>query len=119
MYQDLAEAIEKSKKMFIIVEGQKDLQALLKIGFKSKKVFVLNNGNSIKENIEKIIKYAKRSKVCILTDFDPKGKKLYNVIKKELNRNGIKVDNQLRSQLLKEKISHIEGLATFLTHHLL
>ncbi|MEM4641220.1 MAG: toprim domain-containing protein [Candidatus Pacearchaeota archaeon] len=116
-YHTILEAIEKSKSMFIVVEGRKDLQALIDLGFKRKNIFVLNNGNSIEKNIEKIIESSKRNQVCILTDFDSEGKKLYRMIKRELSKNGVKVNNKLRLQLLKEKISHIEGIATFLKHY--
>lgn len=102
------------KGILVVVEGKKDLQALCKLGFKRKNIFVLNNGKSLKENIEKIIKFSEKKKeVCILTDFDQEGKRLYRMIRCELIKIGIKVNNELRNRLLKEKVTHVEGIKNF------
>lgn len=106
--------LNKVREYIVIVEGIKDKMALNKLGFK--RIIVLNeNGKSIKEKIEEIEKIANesKSKVCILTDFDKKGKKLYLQLKAELSVRNVKLDNHFRTILLKEKISHIEGLASF------
>ena len=57
---------------------------------------------------------ASQNKVCILTDFDKKGKKIYMMLKSKFSERGVKLDNSLRSMLLKMHISHIEGLSSFL-----
>ncbi|MCX8194170.1 MAG: toprim domain-containing protein [Candidatus Pacearchaeota archaeon] len=111
---ELLKEIDKAKEYLVVVEGPKDKAALKEIGFK--KIIVLNeNGKSLNEKIEEIEKIANenKSKVCILTDFDRKGKKLYLQLKTELSIRKVKMNNDLRAKLLKEKISHIEGLATF------
>ena len=66
------------------------------------------------EKIEQIQELVGKDKVCILTDFDKKGKQLYLLLKSKLQEQGTRLDNTFRGVLLKEKISHIEGLAKFL-----
>ena len=46
----------------------------------------------------------------ILTDLDKHGKKLYSIIKKNLQKRKIKIDMKFREFLFKERISHIEGI---------
>ena len=110
---ELNQEIEKAKEFFIIVEGKKDKEALEQLGFKN--VFIINEtGKSIYEKIEEIEEKADKNKICILTDFDKKGKKLYLLLKSELCKRKVKLDNRLRGILLKLNIGHIEGLASFL-----
>jgi len=105
--------IEEAKSYLIIVEGRKDEQALKELGFNN--IFVINEtGKSLYEKIEEVEEKAGKMKVCILTDFDKKGKKLYLLLKSELSRRKVRLDNSLRGILLKLNISHIEGLSTFI-----
>jgi len=111
--EKLLKELDKAKDYLVIVEGKKDLATLKHLGFK--KIFVINqSGTSLPEKIEQI--QLANEKVCILTDFDKKGKELYLLFKSKLSELGVKQDNKLRSLLLKQKISHIEGLASFLEH---
>ena len=100
-----------------IVEGKKDAAALRALGFQ--KVYTIHaNGISLKERIEKIaLLVGKKNRVCILTDFDKKGKQLYIILKRELQNFGVKMDNSLRKFLLIQGISHIEGLDSFVESH--
>lgn len=103
--------LKKAKSCLIIVEGKKDKSALALLGFKN--IFVINEtGKSIYEKIEEIEQIAenKKIKICILTDFDKKGKKLYLLLKSELSSRNVRLDNTFRGVLLKMKVSHIEGL---------
>lgn len=106
--------IEKAKDYLVIVEGKKDKVALEQLGFK--KIFIIHEtGKSLAEKTEQISELCeKKQKVCILTDFDKSGKKLYKLLKSGLQERGVRLDNSLRGLLLKEKISHIEGLDKFL-----
>jgi 5S rRNA maturation endonuclease (ribonuclease M5) len=107
--------IDKAKKehLLFVVEGQKDKEALEKIGINN--IFILKKGN-FPGAIEKIINLKMKIKKCIiLTDFDKEGKKLYYILKRELVENGIRIDDKLRRALMKEKLSHIEGLFNFLS----
>ncbi len=110
--------LEKAKKKTIIVEGKKDKTALENLGFAY--VFKIEEtGKSLYKKIEEIEEKIKEkntpNKICILTDFDKQGKKLYSLLKKEFNKKGIKMDNSFRDKLLKLNISHIEGLPKFLS----
>jgi len=105
--------LEKAKEYLIIVEGKKDKTSLQKLGFQ--KIFVIHEtGKSLGEKIEQIQEIVGKNKVCILTDFDKKGKKMYLLLKSKLQEIGVRMDNTLRGFLLKQKISHIEGLYHFL-----
>lgn len=111
--ETLKQEIEKSKPYLIIVEGKKDFLSLQKLGFQN--IFIINkDSKSLYEKIEEIEQEAGKRKICILTDFDKEGKKLYLTIKKELSKTKVKLDNSLRSILSKLKISHIEGLSHYL-----
>jgi len=102
---------EKYQDILIIVEGINDKMALENLGLE--KIFVIKKG-SVSAAIEKILNSGIK-KCMILTDFDSEGKKLYSMIKRELVKNGIKIDDKLRKLLMKEKLSHIEGLTRFLS----
>ena len=107
--QEAEKEINKAKEMLIIVEGNKDRNTLLNLGFKN--IFVINEtGKSLFEKIEEIEQTAGKKKVCILTDFDAKGKKLYLLLKDELSKRKVRLDNSFRQVLLKKNVSHIEGL---------
>jgi len=106
-------AIEEAKDLFIVVEGEKDKISMEELGFKN--IFVLNEtGKSLYEKIEEIEEKAGKNKICILTDFDKKGKQLYLLLKSELAKRKVKLDNSFRGVLLKLNISHIEGLFSFI-----
>lgn len=110
---DLKKELEKAKDLLLIVEGKKDFLSLKKLGFKN--IFVINEtGKSIYEKIEEIELLAGKNKICILTDFDKKGKQLYLLLKSELGKRKVRLDNTLRGILLKLDISHIEGLSNFI-----
>jgi 5S rRNA maturation endonuclease (ribonuclease M5) len=86
---------------------------LLDLGFKN--IFVINEtGKSLYEKIEEIEELAGKRKICILTDFDKKGKKLYLKLKSELSTRKLRLNNSFRGILLKLNISHIEGLSSFI-----
>ena len=102
------------KENLIIVEGKKDLNSLIYIGFNKRNIFILNNGEPFLENVEKIneIIEDKKCKMSILTDLDKKGKLLYSQIKKEIIDKK-RIDESFRSLLLMQKISHVEGLSSY------
>lgn len=112
------EEIQKdiNENFIVIVEGIKDKASLELVGFKN---IVVWQGKPYYKKIEEIVGLAKKTKteVIILTDFDKKGKQLYKIIKKELIKEGIKINDKLRKMLLKEKISHVEGLASFVKNN--
>ena len=108
---NILEEIEKAKNsgILIIVEGKKDKKSLEELGFKN---IIILHGTPIYKRIEEI---ASETKECvILTDFDDKGKEFYYMLKKALVRRGVRINDRLRIAMLKEKISHVEGLYSFL-----
>ena len=110
----LKQNMEKYIDYVFIVEGKKDVASLNALGFE--RVYAIHStGIPIRERI-RIIKneLEKRDKVCILTDFDKKGKQLYLLIKHEMQIMGVRLDSSLRGLLLKSGISHIEGLYEFM-----
>ena len=117
--QEFFNEIEKYKSYVIIVEGKKDLTSLQALGFS--KVYVIHKISvPIKERILTIAQQiTKKEKVCILTDFDKKGKALYFLLKSLFQEQGVKLDSSLRGLLLKAKVSHVEGLYHLLKNNIL
>jgi len=110
----LKQEVEKYKDYVIIVEGKKDVASLQALD--SEKVYAIHStGVPLRERMEQIIsEIDKRDRVCILTDFDRKGKQLYLLLKKELGELGVRLDSSLRGILIKARVSHIEGLYEFM-----
>jgi len=77
----LAELIEENKKIPIIVEGEKDILALRKLGVKGK-IITLNQGINLIDFSDFIAKEYKE--VIILTDWDRKGGFLCHTIRRNL-----------------------------------
>ena len=116
-FEEIKEEIENLKKEhnILVVEGKKDNNALLRIGFKEQEISPMSRtGVSIYVVIDDLINIARKRIVCILTDTDKKGRELYHKIKEKLDENGVKINSRLRHLLIKENFSHIEGLDTYL-----
>lgn len=111
---DWQKVFSKYEDYVFVVEGKKDALALHALGFE--KVYTLNKtGVSLRERIEEIVNSIyRKDTVCILTDFDKKGKQLYITIKMEMQNLGIRLDRSFRGLLLRMKVSHIEGLNSFI-----
>ena len=99
--KDWIKNINKSNKL-ILVEGKKDETNLKKLGIKNKIITVSNKPLIF---IEDIIE-----DVIILTDLDSHGKKLYSILRHNLQKRGIRIDKTFREFLFKQKQSHIEGI---------
>jgi len=112
--QRLKQELSRFQDYVIIVEGKKDVVALSNLGFD--KVYAIHiTGVPLRERVEQISeKINKKDKVCILTDFDKKGKKSYLYIKPICQELGMRLDSTLRGILIKARISHIEGLDSFM-----
>lgn len=106
--------LARYREYIIFVEGKKQVKLLNDLGFEH--VFHLHeNGVTLLERIEQLKnEIPKRKKVCILTDFDKKGKKLYFEVKALCKGFNIKTDSTLRGILLVGDMSHIEQLETFI-----
>lgn len=97
-----------------IVEGKKDVSALNHLGFT--KVYPIHQtGVPLLERVRELSEQiGRKERVCILTDLDKKGKKLYMLLKPMFQEQGMKLDSTMRGILLKAGISHIEGLTSFM-----
>ena len=114
MKQELLDLIDdiKKKELLVIVEGIKDKKALKSLGVEN--IFTLKKPlYSVVEEISKMSK-----EVVILTDLDDKGKELYHKLSRDLQRNGVKVNNKLREALFRTPLRHIEGIDTYLNTEL-
>src|SRR3989344_1595553 len=111
---NLQDEIERFKDYIIIVEGKKDVQALRSLGFE--KVYAIHStGVPLRERVEQIMAYVeKKDKVCILTDLDRRGKQLYETLKPIFQELGAKLDSTFRGILIKSRLSHIEGIYSFM-----
>lgn len=110
----LKQEVAKCKEHVIIVEGKKDVRALEQLGFK--KIHAIHKtGVPMREMVLEIMSEVdKKDKICILTDFDKKGKKIYLLLKSLFQEQGAKLDSSLRAILIKAGVSHIEGFDKFL-----
>ena len=95
--------LEKAKEKFVLVEGIKDKRALENLGFK--KVITLKN-----RPLFEVIESINEKEIVLLTDLDAEGKKLFSILRRELERRGIKIDNKLRLELFKTGLRQIEAL---------
>jgi len=107
----LDELIEKNKKIPIVVEGEKDIKALLKLDIKGK-ILTLNKGVSLTNFCDNIAN--KYKEIIILTDWDKKGGYLCHTMKKNL-QGRVKCDTYFREVLAKNSITKkVEGLPSWI-----
>ncbi|MBI4439119.1 toprim domain-containing protein [Candidatus Woesearchaeota archaeon] len=93
----------------IIVEGLKDKKALESLGFRN--IFMATK--PLYKTVEEIA--ARYEQAIILTDLDREGKILYGRLSQGLQRHGVRIDNQLRTFLMKNtKLRQIEGLPRYI-----
>lgn len=105
--KDWLEKLKNSKKL-IIVEGKKDKLSLEELGVK-------NIVSISRKPLYSFIEGINAKEVIILTDLDKTGRKLYSVLKHNLQAKGIKIDAYFREYLFKHsKITQIEGLFRYL-----
>ena len=108
--KNLEEWIEelKNSNKLIIVEGLKDKIALEALGIKG--IITIN------KPFYKLIEDISKLRECILlVDLDREGRRIYNQLSSQLQKNRIKVDNRFREFLFKNtKLTQIEGLTRYL-----
>jgi 5S rRNA maturation endonuclease (ribonuclease M5) len=107
LLDDLLKELEtlKNSKKVILVEGKKDQLVLEKFGIKS--ITLKKPLFSVVETIEK--------ECIILTDLDKEGRRLYSILRKNLEKRKVKIDNRFRVFLIKRtKLKQIEGLDTYI-----
>ncbi|MDH7509266.1 MAG: hypothetical protein QHH00_07715 [Methanomassiliicoccales archaeon] len=104
---------ERPEDTVILVEGQKDKDALIELGVGGE-VWQVKGGNSI-FNIAEELAYNRKSAI-ILTDWDRKGGQLCKALRIALIANGVPFDDSIRTRLVqiaKKDVKDIEGLPTF------
>jgi 5S rRNA maturation endonuclease (ribonuclease M5) len=114
--EEIDQWVEKlcEEQPVIIVEGPKDKASLKKLGLE--KIIYLR-GKPLFEVVEKVAKIT--DECVILTDLDREGKKIYSVLKAELQKHGVKIDDRFRKFLFKETdLRQIEGLFRYLQRQL-
>ncbi len=107
---------ESTKGTLILVEGNKDVEALRALGVLGPVVTVKTGGKSYLDIVSEIEK-RNPSKVILLLDFDRRGKQGTNRIRNNLQRTGVKADIEIWLTLLGsvgKDVQCIEGLVTYL-----
>jgi 5S rRNA maturation endonuclease (ribonuclease M5) len=103
----LAELREENITVPIIVEGDKDIAALRKLEVAGE-IIRFNKGQSVSDFCDMIVQ--KHKKIILLTDWDFRGGRLCQQIKKNLE-NRIKVDLEFRKVFAKRCVCRtVEGL---------
>ena len=103
----LFELIEENKKKPVIVEGDKDVFSLRKLGVTGE-IITINSGLSIIDFCDKIAEDYKE--IIILTDWDRKGGFICNTIQRNL-QGRVKCNMYYREFFaLKTLIKNVEGL---------
>jgi 5S rRNA maturation endonuclease (ribonuclease M5) len=101
--------VEHLKSSAVIVEGKKDKASLEKLGVKE----VITLKRPVFEVCEEVSK--KYREVAVLTDLDKEGRRLYSKVKVNLERQGVKINNNFRNFLFREtNLRQIEGLDTYI-----
>lgn len=107
--QDWILSIRKSKYL-ILVEGIKDKKALTSLGLKN----IMTIKKPLFEVVEEISDIT--NKCILLLDLDKEGRKLYSYFKKNLQRQGVKIDDRYREFLYKNtEITNIECIKKYAT----
>ena len=103
---------ESNNGAVVVVEGKRDVSALLSVGFNGN-VVTLNNFkgvNGLVDNLDKV------SKVILMLDMDPKGKYLTHKILKLLQCKGKNVDmfyKRKLAEITKGKVRQIEEIMIY------
>ena len=107
----LSELVEENKNIPVIVEGEKDVNALRKLGL-SGEIITLNSGVTLIDFCDKIAE--QYDEIIILTDWDRKGGFLYRTIERNLEGR-VKVNTYFREVFSKNVMSRtLEGLPSWL-----
>ena len=109
--ETISELREENKTVPIIVEGEKDREALLKLDIKGK-IIRFNVGMSILNFCDMIAQ--KYKSIILLTDWDKKGGYLCSTIKKNLESRVICNTKYRKVFAKKSKIRTIEGLPSWI-----
>jgi 5S rRNA maturation endonuclease (ribonuclease M5) len=102
---------EKNNEIPILVEGEKDIEALKKLNIKGI-IFSLNKGMSLTNFCDLISK--KYNKIILLTDWDKKGGQLCYKLKKNLLGRVDCITDYRKKIAQKTTIKTVEGLPSWI-----
>jgi 5S rRNA maturation endonuclease (ribonuclease M5) len=107
----LSELIEENKKISIVVEGEKDINSLRKLGVVGE-IITMNSGHTIIDFCDYIAD--KYKEIILLTDWDRKGGFLCHTIERNLEGR-VKCNTYYREIFVKNTmIKTVEGLASYM-----
>ena len=107
----LTDLIEENKTIPVIVEGEKDEEALRKLGLTGE-ILRFNTGMSVSDFCDKTS--SKYKKVIMLSDWDRKGGHLCSLIKKNIESR-VKCNIKYRKLLAKNSTTRtVEGLPSWI-----
>ncbi|MCX8171953.1 MAG: toprim domain-containing protein [Candidatus Bathyarchaeota archaeon] len=107
---------EVSTGALLVVEGEKDVEALREIGIMSDVIAIKSCGKNLPEIIDEIVSAGSRE-IILLMDFDRHGKELIKRLAEPLEAARIKVELsfwQSLSNLLSDDVKDVEGLAKYI-----
>jgi 5S rRNA maturation endonuclease (ribonuclease M5) len=107
----MIELQEENKIIPILVEGDKDVQALRKLGIKGR-IIIINTGKSLSDFCDSLVKDYKN--IIILTDWDRKGGHLCQILRRNLNGR-INCNTSYREYFARNSmIRTVEGLPSWI-----
>ncbi|MFQ5474820.1 MAG: toprim domain-containing protein [Candidatus Nanoarchaeia archaeon] len=106
--EEWLDALKGSDK-HIIVEGNNDKAALVKLGIPKKRISVICGAHF------KFVEYISHHKrIILLVDLDAEGRRIYRRLKTDLQHHGVQIDNKFREFLFKDtRLRQIEGLYSY------
>ena len=107
---------ESSEGALLLVEGQKDAEALRRIGVGGEILAIKSCGRSFIDLIDRIEKCGGKE-IILLMDFDRHGREITERLIQNLERRRIKINHSFWRELLslvEKDLKDIEGLAAYL-----
>jgi len=104
LIEEIIEEVESGSA--VVVEGKKDRACLEGLGVPARGIVELNKGKNLAEAARDI----SARRVVLLTDSDRTGARLKKELHELLVSEGKKVNVEIRSQLRKLGVKHVEGL---------
>ncbi|MBS7634081.1 toprim domain-containing protein [Candidatus Bathyarchaeota archaeon] len=107
---------ESSEGALLLVEGQKDAEALRSIGVESEILAIKSCGENLIDLINRIEKCGKKE-IVLLMDFDRYGREITERLVQNLERIGVKINLSFWREMLslvERDLKDIEGLVTYL-----
>lgn len=104
----------RDSRILVLVEGKKDRAALSFFGI----THVMILSKPLYRVVEEICAQGEKT-VCLLTDLDKEGKRLYSRLAAGLSCRGINIDDSFRRFLAENTtLNHIEGLGSYMNKYL-